>query len=184
MLLDVACGAGDYTLRFLSQYPELKAVGLDLPHTLTEVKRMISRSREETTKRMTLLPCNYQKHAFGSRQYDVALLSHVISQEGPDMVKTIFEKTAQALKPDGLLILKDQIVNETHSQPSDCVIFCCPTIVFWCRASVLAERVKDLVRRIWLYRTSGIALPSLHIHRRYCYRHGPTKNLENAGEPS
>ena len=49
--------------------------------------------------------------------YDVAWLSHILHREGPETCRKMIKKTVDTLKPEGLLIVHDFVLNNSMDGP-------------------------------------------------------------------
>ena len=113
-LLDLGGGPGTYAIHFCLANPELSAVVFDLPTT--------RRFAEETIARFDLS----QKISFASGDFnidpvptgfDAAWLSHVLHADGPEACAALVHKAVAALKPGGLLLVQEFILDDNRSGP-------------------------------------------------------------------
>lgn len=113
-LLDVGGGPGIFTIIFCQKNQGLHGVVMDLPQTLTITREIIQ--NHQAQNQVSTLEGNYLTDQFG-QGYDVVLLSSMINQEGPDVVKNILQKSYAALNPGGLLVLQEQLLNAEKTGP-------------------------------------------------------------------
>lgn len=113
-LVDIAGGPGTFSIMFCKQNRGLSATVLDQPQTLTVTREIIA--SHEMTGRVHTKPADYLSDAFGAG-YDAALLSSMLNQESPAVIREIFRKTHHALAPGGLVIVQDQMLDDDKSGP-------------------------------------------------------------------
>jgi tRNA (cmo5U34)-methyltransferase len=112
-LLDIGCGAGNYTLKMLGKVPNLNCTLNDLS------KPMLQRAKErvsaQTTGQVTLLQNDMRNLNLPDNHFDIILaaatLHHLRDDEDWEKVFTKFYKT---LKPGGSIWISDLI---THDSP-------------------------------------------------------------------
>lgn len=113
-LIDVGGGPGIFSIIFCQRNPGLKADVFDLPQTLRVTRDIIGMYNAQAT--VTPREGSYLADDFGSG-YDAVLLSSMISQEGPEVIKNILRKSFQAMTSGGLLMCQEQFLNTEKSGP-------------------------------------------------------------------
>ena len=113
--LDVGGGSGAYTLAFLQQNPKLSATILDFPET-TETARHYA-AEAGLSDRVTHLQGNAITTEWPGEQ-DVVLMSYVWSAVGGNDIPTLAERAFAALKPGGLVLVHDFMVEDRHDGPA------------------------------------------------------------------
>ncbi|MEE8379520.1 MAG: methyltransferase [Gammaproteobacteria bacterium] len=113
-LLDVAGGPGIFSIMFCKQNPQLSAKVLDLPQTLSITQEIIAQYHAED--KVSTQSGDYLSDDFG-KSYDVVLLSSMINQEGPEVVRDIMAKSYRAMESGGLLIVQEQLLNDQKTGP-------------------------------------------------------------------
>ena len=113
-LLDLGGGPGTYAIHFCRHNPDLKATVFDLPTTRPFAKKTIKRF--ELSDRIEFQAGNYLKDEIKGR-YDAAWLSHILHGEGPDGCHQIIKKAIAALKPGGIIIIHEFILNNSMDGP-------------------------------------------------------------------
>lgn len=112
-LLDVGCGAGNYTLKLLEKLPHLNVTLVDLSRPMLD--RAVERVSPATTGRVTAIQGDIRDLQMGSTQFDIicaaAVLHHLREAEE---WHSVFSKFHAALKPGGALWISDLI---EHSDP-------------------------------------------------------------------
>jgi SAM-dependent methyltransferase len=119
-LLDLGGGPGTYAIHFCLNNPQLKATVADLPTTRPFAQKTIEKFN--LTDRIDFKDVDYLKENIPGT-YDAAWLSHILHGEGPKEAQMIIEKAAGALKPGGLIIIHDFILNNTMDGPLFPAIF-------------------------------------------------------------
>lgn len=114
MLLDVGGGPGIFSIILSQKNPGLKADVLDLPQTLRVTRDIIRDFHAEDT--VSTKEGSYLEDDFG-QGYDVVLLSSMISQEGPDVIKGIIQKSFDAMESGGVILIQEQFLDTDKSGP-------------------------------------------------------------------
>jgi predicted O-methyltransferase YrrM len=113
-LLDLGGGPGTHAIHFCRVYPQLRATVFDLPATEPFALRIIRQF--ELEDRVDFMAGNYiEEDLKGS--YDVAWLSHILHGEGPKGCQRIINNTVSVMKPGGLLLVHDFILEDTLDRP-------------------------------------------------------------------
>jgi tRNA (cmo5U34)-methyltransferase len=107
-VLDVGCGAGNYTLKLLEQRPNLNVTLIDLSRPMLD--RAVERIRPVTTGRAVPIQGDVREVDIGVGQYDVILAAAVLHHlRSDDEWKHVFEKFFFALRPGGSLWIFDLV---------------------------------------------------------------------------
>jgi len=113
-MLDVGGGPGIFSIVLSEKNPGLKADVMDLPQTLRVTRDIIKDFSAQD--RVGTKEENYLDAAFGEG-YDVVLLSSMISQEGPEVIKGIIKKSYDALESGGTILIQEQFLDVDKSGP-------------------------------------------------------------------
>jgi len=113
-MLDVGGGPGIFTITMCKNNPGLKGVVFDLPQTLRVTRDIIARFGAAGS--VETCEGSYLEVEFGSG-FDVVLLSSMISQEGPDVIRSILTKSFKAMESGGKLLVQEQFLNTEKSGP-------------------------------------------------------------------
>lgn len=113
-MLDVGGGPGIFTIIMTQHNPGLSGVVFDLPQTLKVTKDIIADYK--ATSSVSTQEGSYLTDNFG-KGYDVVLLSSMISQEGPDVIKNIIKKSFDAMTSGGTILIQEQFLNTEKSGP-------------------------------------------------------------------
>ncbi|MBF0451589.1 MAG: methyltransferase [Candidatus Magnetomorum sp.] len=113
-LLDLGGGPGTYAIHFCMKNPELKATIYDLPTTLPFASKIIDRF--QMAEKVSFVGGNYlQDQPTGD--FDVVWLSHILHGEGPKDCEQLIQKAVSVLKPGGLILIHEFILNDTLDAP-------------------------------------------------------------------
>ena len=111
-VLDIGCGAGNYTLKLLQILPDLNVSLVDLSQPMLE--RAVQRIRPITRGEIKTYQADIRELEIGSEQYDIILAAAVFHHlRGDDEWQTVFAKCFDALKPGGTLWISDLIEHST-----------------------------------------------------------------------
>ena len=119
-VLDVGGGPGTYSIALARRKPTLRATILDLPKPLEVAREYIARSGMQ--QQVEARKGNALKDDFGSG-YDLALVSNLLHSFGPDDNARIVRKSAEALAPQGWLIVNEFALNEDRVSPVSAALF-------------------------------------------------------------
>ena len=118
-LLDVGGGPGTNSIALCQRFPRLKAVIWDLPQTIAIAEQVIGRFGMED--RITLKAGDWNSDPFGEG-YDCLLMSNILhGQDSQADMK--LAKAARALRPGGLLIIHDFLLDNDRSGPLPAALF-------------------------------------------------------------
>ena len=109
-LLDIGCGAGNYTLKMLSKNPRLNCTLVDLSQPM--LNKALERVSEQTDK-ISIIQGDLREIALPKNHFDIILAGAVLHhlRDDADWEKT-FEKLYQILKPNGCLMISDLVTQE------------------------------------------------------------------------
>ncbi|MEQ8344613.1 MAG: methyltransferase [Sneathiellaceae bacterium] len=119
-LLDVGGGTGAFALMFAKRYPGLATYVLDFPNVCEVGKRFVAKAG--MTDRVGFLPGNAIESDWPDEQ-DVILMSYLLGGVPADEVPGLVQKARAHLKPGGVLIVHDFMVDDDRSGP--------PLAAFW-----------------------------------------------------
>lgn len=111
-LLDVGCGAGNYTLKMLSKRPGLRCTLLDLSRPMLD--RAVERVSACTAGRVTALQQDVRNADLGEGRYDIILSGAALHHlRGDGEWRAVFAGLYRSLRPGGCLMISDLIVQQT-----------------------------------------------------------------------
>lgn len=113
-LLDIGGASGTYTVAFLHENSELRAVLFDLEPVVEIARKRLA--ADGLLDRVTLVAGDFYKDELPAG-CDLALLSAIIHQNSPAQNVDLFKKIHRALLPGGTLIIRDHIMEETRTVP-------------------------------------------------------------------
>jgi tRNA (cmo5U34)-methyltransferase len=135
-LLDVGCGAGNYSLKVLERLPNLDVTLMDLSRPM--LNRAVERVQRATTGKVIALQGDIRDLPVGESRYDIicaaAVLHHL--RETAEW-HGVFAKFHAALKVGGSLWISDLI---EHSDPR-------VQVLMWERYGVYLSQLKDAAYR-------------------------------------
>ena len=111
-LLDVGCGAGNYTLKLIERLPSIRHVTLiDLSRPMLD--RAAERSAATSPKvRVTAIQGDVREIALGDETFDVIVAAAVLHHlRGDDEWRAVFEKFHRALRPGGSIWISDLVAH-------------------------------------------------------------------------
>jgi tRNA (cmo5U34)-methyltransferase len=112
-VLDIGCGAGNYTLKLLQRLPGLDCTLLDLSRPMLD--RATERVSAATDGRVTAVQGDIREIEFGEDRFDVILAAAVLHHLRDESEwKAVFAKLYRSLRPGGSLWISDLI---SHSLP-------------------------------------------------------------------
>ena len=111
---DVAGGPGIFTIMMCKANKTLRGIVFDTPQTLKITREIIENYK--ISDRVKTREGDYFRDEFGEGN-DVVLLSSMLNQESPEMVKTIMRKAYYSMEKGGLLIAQDQMLNPNKTGP-------------------------------------------------------------------
>jgi tRNA (cmo5U34)-methyltransferase len=113
-VLDVGCGAGNYTLKLLRALPNLDVTLIDLSRPMLD--RAVERISRAGAGQVTTLQGDVREIELGQAQFDIIMAAAVLHHlRGDEEWQAVFSKFYQALKPGGSLWISDLI---EHSTPA------------------------------------------------------------------
>jgi SAM-dependent methyltransferase len=113
-LLDLGGGPGTYAVHFCQANPDLKATVFDLPTTRPFAEKIFARFN--MAERIAFKAGDFNDDDIG-QGYDVAWLSHILHGESPQDSQRLVGKTAKALKPGGMIVIHEFILDNDMAGP-------------------------------------------------------------------
>jgi tRNA (cmo5U34)-methyltransferase len=131
-VLDVGCGAGNYTLRLLQALPNLDMTLIDLSRPMLD--RAVERISRVSAGQVTTIQGDIREIEPGEARFDIIMAAAVLHHlRGDDEWQTVFSKFYRALKPGGSLWISDLIEHTTPSIQA----------MMWARYGDYLARLKD-----------------------------------------
>ena len=107
-ILDVGCGAGYALVEFAERYPRVRCVGLDVEATSIAMAQELIKARGLGDRVAVHRVEGTAWPADCVRAFDLVTTFLVLHEIHPDLKETVLRQCAQALRPDGLLLLFDE----------------------------------------------------------------------------
>jgi len=113
-VLDLGCGAGNYTLKLLQALPNLNATLVDLSQPMLE--RAAQRLRPATNGEIKTIQADLRELELGEARFDIILAAAVFHHlRGADEWRSVFSKCYAALRPGGALWIFDLLEHSTSA---------------------------------------------------------------------
>jgi len=113
-ILDVGGGSGAFAAAFVRTARGVTATVFDLPDVLPLTERYIS--AEGLLDRIDFVAGDYTTDEL-PRGYDLVFLSAIIHSNSSDQNRTLLQKCARALNPNGNLVVQDFVMDENRTDP-------------------------------------------------------------------
>lgn len=112
-LLDIGCGAGNYTLKMLSKIPNLNCTLNDLSGPMLD--RAFERVSAQTSGSITTLQMDMRNLELENEKYDIVLAAATLHHlRGDEEWLLMFRKIFNSLKPGGCFWISDLIKHDSH----------------------------------------------------------------------
>jgi hypothetical protein len=115
-LIDVGGGSGVYTIAVLRAAPEMRATIFDRPLVIDLARQKLA--EEGLTDRVALAEGDFYVDVLPGG-HDLALLSAIIHQNGPEQNVELYRKVFDALVSGGVVAIRDFVMSEDHTEPAD-----------------------------------------------------------------
>jgi len=119
-LLDIGSGPATYPIYFCKKYPGLRATIFDLPGTIKITERIVRPSGLED--RIRLITGDYRVDPIPGR-HQMVFLSNIIHAESAEENARLMAKLHSCLDPQGRIVIKDHILDDTRTHPPVGAIF-------------------------------------------------------------
>ena len=107
-VLDVGCGAGNYTLKLLERLPNLDVTLIDLSKPMLD--RATERVRQATAGHITAIQCDIREVELPDEQFDIVLAAAVLHHLRTDQEwHDVFAAFYRALQPGGSVWVFDLV---------------------------------------------------------------------------
>jgi len=113
-LLDIGGALGTYSIAFLKKYSFLNATIFDRPEVIALAQNKLVNSKYASKISFCAGDFDFDDLPEG---YDVAVLSAIIHQNSQFENRSLFEKVYKILRPKGILIIRDYVMNEDRTKP-------------------------------------------------------------------
>jgi tRNA (cmo5U34)-methyltransferase len=111
-LLDIGCGAGNYTIKMLEKISNLECSLLDLSSPM--LNRAYERVTLQTTSNVKIIQSDIRTAPLQKEYFDIILAGTVLHHlRDDDDWEQVFTKTYKLLKPNGCLMISDLTIQDT-----------------------------------------------------------------------
>ena len=111
-LLDIGCGAGNYSLMMLSKVPNLNCTLVNLSKPMLD--KALERVSKKTNKNVEIIQGDIRDIILTENHFDIILAGAVLHHLRDDQDwETTFGKLYKLLKPGGCLMISDLITQDT-----------------------------------------------------------------------
>ena len=118
-ILDLGCGAGNYTLKMLSKVPDLDCTLIDLSQNMLDKAK--ERVSGETSGNVKIIQGDIRDINLPKNQFDIILAGAVLHhlREDSDW-ETVFQKLFDSLTPGGCFLISDLVIQD-HAEVNQLV---------------------------------------------------------------
>lgn len=119
-LLDIGGASGTWTIAFLRAVPEAKATLFDMPPVISLAEQRIAEAG--LGDRVTLVPGDFytDELPYGA---DMAWLGAICHQNSREQNRALFAKVHKALKDGGIVVIRDVVMDPSHTSPECGALF-------------------------------------------------------------
>lgn len=119
-MLDISGGPGTWTIAFLRAAPEARATLFDLPAVVSMAEKNFAEAG--FTDRVSLAGGDYYTDALPEGT-DLAWLGAICHQNSRQQNRDLFANVHNALDDDGVIVIRDVIMNPSHTSPAGGALF-------------------------------------------------------------
>jgi tRNA (cmo5U34)-methyltransferase len=130
-LLDIGCGAGNYTLKILQRLPNLNVMLVDLSKPMLD--RAVERVRPATKGEIKTAQADIRELDLGDSQFDIIVAAAVFHHLREDSEwSSVFRKCHRALRPGGAIWISDLVAHSSREAEG----------VMWARYGAYLEQLR------------------------------------------
>jgi tRNA (cmo5U34)-methyltransferase len=130
-LLDIGCGAGNYTLKILQRLPDLNVTLVDLSKPMLD--RAVERVRPVTKGEIETAQADIRDLNLGDSQFDIIVAAAVFHHMREESEwASVFRKCYRALKPGGTIWISDLVAHPNREVQA----------VMWARYGEYLEQLR------------------------------------------
>ncbi len=119
-LLDIGGASGTWTTAFLRAVPEAKATLFDLPAVISMAEQRFAEAG--LGDRVTLVPGDFYTDDLPDGA-DLAWLGAICHQNSREQNRSLFAKVHKALKDGGVVVIRDVVMDPSHTSPEGGALF-------------------------------------------------------------
>ena len=120
-VLDIGTGSGVWGAAFAATYPDAQVTYFDQASVFPQVQANLERVKVHTRARMR--PGNLFTETFEQGRYDIVILPQVLNVLVPEDVPGLIGRAARALKPTGVLVIAEYVLDPDRDGPLDHLYF-------------------------------------------------------------
>jgi predicted O-methyltransferase YrrM len=144
-LLDLGGGSGAYAIQFCKANPDLRATVYDLPTTRPFALKTIEDF--ELSDRVGFAAGDFLKDSIPGA-YDVVWLSQILHGEGPADCEKIVEKAVSVLRPGGMILIHEFILDDARTGPLHSALFSLNMLLATEQGRAYSDRqIRDMLAR-------------------------------------
>jgi len=119
-LLDIGGASGTWTIAFLRAVPEARATLFDLPPVISMAEQRFAEAG--LGNRVTLVPGDFYTDELPDGA-DIAWLGAICHQNSREQNCALFAKVHKALKDGGVVVIRDMVMDPSHTSPEGGALF-------------------------------------------------------------
>ncbi|MBL7185606.1 MAG: methyltransferase domain-containing protein [Phycisphaerae bacterium] len=119
-LLDIGGASGTWTMAFLDAVPEARATLLDLPAVIPMAQQRLSDAA--LSDKVTLVAGDYYADDLPAG-VDLAWLGAICHQNSREQNRALFARIHKALTDDGVVVIRDVVMDPSHTSPEAGALF-------------------------------------------------------------
>ncbi len=119
-VLDIGGASGTWTMAFLDAVPEARATLFDLPDVIAMAKQRLSDAG--LSDKVTLAPGDFYADDLPAG-VDLAWLGAICHQNSRRQNRELFAKIHKALTDDGVVVIRDVVMDPSHTSPEGGALF-------------------------------------------------------------
>jgi len=120
-VLDIGAGSGVWGAAFGHTWPDSRVGFFDRSRVLAQARANVTRLG--LTERCWFRAADLSRDSFGDGVADVLILGQVIHTQPADSLPALLQRCRQALKPGGILVIADTVLDPSGITPVDHVYF-------------------------------------------------------------
>jgi ubiquinone/menaquinone biosynthesis C-methylase UbiE len=143
-VLDIGGGSGIFTITMVKSNPGLEGVVFDIPEVVPLTNKYIAAAG--LTNRITTMSGDMKTSEFG-QNFDMIFLSAIIHMLSPSECQQLINKCSKALNSGGQLVIRDYLMDDTRTEPTQGAIFAINMLVGTDEGDTYTENeVKDWMK--------------------------------------
>ena len=159
-ILDVAAGAGTWSIPMALANKNLLIDALDFPSTLEVTKKFAT--NYGVVDQYSYISGNWRDVKWHKNTYDAVLLGHILHSEGEDLSKQLIEQCFTALKPGGILVIAEMIANDDRGGPAQAMLFGINMLLNTSIGCVFSDaELNQMLTQAGFVKTSRMAVPEI-----------------------